>query len=200
MKKQTGSKILLKILLVLVLMGCVGAGGAFLYYQSQLNPVNEQADAVVFEVKSGETLNAVLPRLENEGLINSAFFSKIYIKLNDAGSLAAGKFNLSASMSTSEIIATITDATKLIHDDISITFIEGEWLKHMAEKFESEMNISSDELLDLWNDEAYIRSLMSEYPFLTEDIFNDDSRFLLEGYLMPNTYAFAKGSDAKTVT
>ncbi len=200
MKKQTGSKILLKILLVLVLMGCVGAGGAFLYYQSQLNPVNEQTETVVFEVKSGETLNAVLPRLENEGLIKSAFFSKIYIKLNGTGSLAAGKFNLSTSMSTSEIIATITDATKLIHDDISITFIEGEWLKHMAEKFETEMNISSAELLELWNDEDYIRSLMSEYPFLTEDIFNDNSRFLLEGYLMPNTYAFAKGSDAKTVT
>ncbi len=201
MKKQTGSKhIGLKILLALVLIGLIGAGGAFMFYQSQLNPVDKQGETVVFEVKSGETLNAVLPRLENEGLINSALFSKIYVKLNKAGSLAAGKFNLSSAMSTSEIIATITDATKLIHDDISITFIEGEWLKHMAEKFEAELNISSDELLELWNDESYIRSLMDEYPFLTDEIFNEKSRFYLEGYLMPNTYSFAKGSDAKTVT
>ena len=201
MKKQTGSKNTgLKILLCLVLIAMIGAGGAFLYYQSQLNPVNEQAESVVFEVKSGETLNAVLPRLENEGLINSALFSKIYIKLNGAGSLAAGKFNLSASMSTSEIIATITNATKLIHDDISITFIEGEWLKHMSEKFEESLGIDADELLELWNDESYVRSLMNEYPFLTEEIFNEESRFLLEGYLMPNTYSFAKGFDAKTVT
>lgn len=199
-KKQTGSKIGVKVFLCLFLLGLLCAGGAIFFYQSQLEPVSENSSEVVFEVRSGETLNAVLPRLEEEGLINSSLFAKIYIKLNDTGSLAAGKFKLNASMSTAEIIATITDATKLMHDDITITFIEGEWLKHMAEKFESDLGIDSDEMLSLWNDEDYLRSLMSEYPFLTEEIFNEDSRFLLEGYLMPNTYAFAKGSDAKTVT
>lgn len=200
MKKQTGSNVVVKVLLVLILLGLLTAGGAFLFYQSQLNPVSEQGETVVFEVKNGETLNAVLPRLEREGLINSALFSKIYLKLNGAGSLAAGKFELNPAMSTAEILATITDATKLLHDDISITFIEGEWLKHMADKFEAELGLDSEELMALWNDENYIRSLMDTYPFLTEEIFNEDSRYLLEGYLMPNTYMFAKGSEAKEVT
>ena len=200
-KKPTGSKHTgFKVLLCLVLVGIIGAAGCFGFYQSQLSAVSDDETEVIFEVKSGETLHAVLPRLENEGLIQSAMCAKLYVKLHDVNSLAAGKFALNASMSTSEIIATITDSTKLLHDDITITFIEGEWLKHMAEKFEEELGLSSEELLALWNDENYIRSLMDKYPFLTEEIFNEDSRYLLEGYLMPNTYAFAKGSSAQTVT
>jgi len=199
-KKQTASKTGLKVFLCLILLAAVCAGGGFLFYHSQLSPVSESQEEVVFEVNSGESLNAVLPRLEESGLIKNSLFAKIYIKLNHTGSLAAGKFALTPSMSTEEIIETITDATKLIHDDITITFIEGEWLKHMAEKFESDLGIDADELMTLWNDKDYLKSLMDEYPFLTEEIFNEDSRYLLEGYLMPNTYAFAKGSDAQTVT
>lgn len=199
-KTQTGSNLVVKLLLVFGLMAVLCACGAFVFYQSQLNPVSDDSAEIVFEVKSGETLNAVLPRLEQEGLINSALFAKIYVRLSEPGNLAAGKFSLNPSMDTKEIIATITDSTKLIHDDITITFIEGEWLKHMSEKFEAELGIDADELMSLWNDQDYLRSLMDSYPFLTEDIFNEDSRYYLEGYLMPNTYAFAKGSDAKTVT
>jgi len=199
-KKQTASKTGLKVFLCLILLAAVCAGGSILFYHSQLSPVSESQEEVVFEVNSGESLNAVLPRLEESGLIKNSLFAKIYIKLNHTGSLAAGKFALTPSMSTEEIIETITDATKLIHDDITITFIEGEWLKHMAEKFESDLGIDADELMTLWNDKDYLKSLMDEYPFLTEEIFNEDSRYLLEGYLMPNTYAFAKGSDAQTVT
>ena len=199
-KKQTASKTGLKVLLCLILLTAVCAGGGFLFYHSQLSPVSESQEEVVFEVKSGESLNAVLPRLEESGLIKNSLCAKVYVKLNKTDSLAAGKFVLTPSMSTEEIIETITDATKLIHDDITITFIEGEWLKHMAEKFESDLGIDADELMTLWNDKDYLKSLMGDYPFLTEEIFNEDSRYLLEGYLMPNTYAFAKGSDAQTVT
>ncbi|MBQ4342296.1 MAG: endolytic transglycosylase MltG [Erysipelotrichaceae bacterium] len=199
-KKQTASKTGLKVLLCLILLAAVCAGGVFLFYHSQLSPVSESQEEVVFEVKSGESLNAVLPRLEESGLIKNSLCAKVYVKLNKTDSLAAGKFVLTPSMSTEEIIETITDATKLIHDDITITFIEGEWLKHMAEKFESDLGIDADELMTLWNDKDYLKSLMGDYPFLTEEIFNEDSRYLLEGYLMPNTYAFAKGSDAQTVT
>jgi len=199
-KKQTASKTGLKVFLCLILLAAVCAGGSILFYHSQLSPVSESQEEVVFEVNSGESLNAVLPRLEESGLIKSSLCAKVYVKLNKTDSLAAGKFALTPSMSTEEIIETITDATKLIHDDITITFIEGEWLKHMAEKFESDLGIDADELMTLWNDKDYLKSLMDEYPFLTEEIFNEDSRYLLEGYLMPNTYAFAKGSDAQTVT
>ncbi|MBQ7889263.1 MAG: endolytic transglycosylase MltG [Erysipelotrichaceae bacterium] len=200
-KKQTGSKHLgFKLFLCLILIAVIGLFSAFMIYHNQLKAVSDDNTEIIFEVNKGETLNTVLPRLENEGLINSALFAKLYVKLNDSGSLAAGKFSLNAAMDTAEVIATITDSTQLIHDDITITFIEGEWLKHMSEKFEQELGIQSDELMSLWNDEQYIRSLMDRYPFLTEEIFNEDSRYYLEGYLMPNTYAFAKGSDAKTVT
>lgn len=55
-------------------------------------------------------------------------------------------------------------------------------------------------MLALWNDEAYVRSLMSDYPFLTEEIFNSSSRILLEGYLFPETYNFFVDADADQIT
>jgi UPF0755 protein len=41
---------------------------------------------------------------------------------------------------------------------------------------------------------------MEKYPFLTEEIFRDNIRYRLEGYLAPNTYQFFHETDAKTVT
>ena len=41
---------------------------------------------------------------------------------------------------------------------------------------------------------------MERYPFITEDIFNDNIRIGLEGFLAPNTYQFYRETDARTVT
>ena len=51
-----------------------------------------------------------------------------------------------------------------------------------------------------WNDETYVRSLMSSYPFLTNDMFNSDVKCLLEGYLFPNTYEFFRDSSIEDIT
>ena len=38
-----------------------------------------------------------------------------------------------------------------------------------------------------WNDKDSIKSLMNDYPFLSEDIFDEDVKYYLEGYLFPDT-------------
>ena len=54
--------------------------------------------------------------------------------------------------------------------------------------------------MEYWNDEDIIRGYMDEYPFLTEDIFNDDARYYLEGYLFPNTYNFYRETTPDQIT
>lgn len=189
----------LRITAILLIVLLIGIFGSFFFYKTSLNAVGKDI-GVEFTVSSGETINGVLTRLEQEGLIQNSFIAKLYIKLNGGVALKAGTYDLHGYMDVETILATLSDATKAHTNDVAITFIEGDWCKHIAAKVAEVTNVSEEELLALWNDESYIRSLMSEYPFLTEAIFNEDSRYYLEGYLMPNTYKFSPETTADAVT
>ncbi len=174
-------------------------GGVFFFYQSQLGATNT-VDEVTFEVVSGESSDSVLSRLESEQLIHDALIAKVYMRLNEGYAFKAGTYELSGTQDLNGILTTISDASQALKNDISITFIEGDWLKHMAAKIEDSLGIPSEEMMELWSDEQFVRSLMSDYSFLSEEIFNSDSRYLLEGYLMPNTYSFSPNATPEQVT
>ncbi|MBQ3271810.1 MAG: endolytic transglycosylase MltG [Solobacterium sp.] len=99
-----------------------------------------------------------------------------------------------------QIYTTLNDSTATIVDDVKVTIVEGDWAKHIAEKIAAATNVSEQELLNLWNDQDYIRSLFDRYPFLTEEMFGQDVRICLEGYLAPNTYIFFQDTTAQEVT
>ena len=186
------SSVLIGVVLVLIL-------GCFTCYHYAISAVGTDR-SIEFTIESGETTNVVLQNLEVEGLIRSSFIAKLYIKLNGNVNLKAGTYDLNGYMNTASILATLSDASAAHKNDIKITFIEGDWCKHIANKIAAVTSVSEEELLTLWNDEDYIRSLMIDYPFLTESIFNPNSRYLLEGYLMPNTYYFNPNWDENQIT
>ena len=65
---------------------------------------------------------------------------------------------------------------------------------------EKELGVSSKELISLWNDDAYLNTLIQKYPFLTKDILNENVRVKLEGYLFPETYVFSKKATTEQIT
>lgn len=196
MAKKNKKRVGLSLFLALILVCIFGSYG---YFKLSLSAVNQEIQTE-FVVSSNESLNSILKRLKQEGLIQNELMAKVYVKLNNNVSLKAGSYDLNGYMSVEEILSTLSDASKAHFDDVTVTIIEGEWCKHIASTMEQHFDVTAEELLALWNDEDYVRSLMSDYPFLTEEIFNEDSRYLLEGYLMPNTYAFKKDSDADAIT
>ncbi len=193
--KMKKSKFLLYLISILVLL----IGGSFIYFNNQLQATNLR-DGVLFSIESGESASSVINRLEDEKLIKSADVGKIFLRINNQYSFKAGTYELNGYMNLDDIFELISNSSMAMNDDVVITFIEGDWVKHIAEKIEENLDVTADELLTLWNDEQYIRSLMVDYPFITEDIFNEESRYYLEGYLMPDTYYFAKESDADVIT
>ncbi len=188
------NKIILALIALLVILG----SGCLFFYQYQLSATSK-VDGVIFSVNSGEGSSSILKRLEEENLIHDDFIAKIHLRFNSY-SFFAGDYELNGYMDLDQILTTLSDPSMAMSDDVVITFIEGDWIKHIASKIEENTDVSEDELLALWNDESYIRSLMEDYPFLTEAIFNEDSRYLLEGYLMPNTYHFSSSWDAEEIT
>ena len=189
-----------RIVLIAIVAVLIGLLGAVLAYNRQLRPVSSQSEEVLFTVASGASANQVIEDLEEAGLIRSSWATRISVRLSGLTQVKAGTYQLDRSWDVRQIFEVLNDSRGALSEDIRLTFVEGDWAKHIAKKIEEAGLCSAQELLTLWNDEEYIRSLMSDYPFLTEEMFKADARILLEGYLFPETYDFYPDATADQIT
>ena len=185
-------------LLLVVLLGI--AGYMYSAYKKALRPVSEVSENILFTVNAGETAKTAAQHLEEAGLIRDAGYSYLYAKRNGLTDLKAGDYLIDRSWDTDQIFTVLNDPRAAITDDAVVTIIEGDWVKHIAQKIAAATDVSEDELMELWNDKSYVKSLMADYPFLTEEMFDDSVRILMEGYLAPNTYLFFRSTSADEVT
>lgn len=200
-KKTKRRKLKVKNLILIIAGFLLILGiGSFGYYNISLQPADKNAQDEEFTIEEGENIRNVLNRMQDAGLIKDANMVLIYAKLNGLTDIKRGTYVLNAQDDAKSILQTINSSTAALSNGVRLTFVEGDWAKHIAQKISEGTNVSEEELLALWNDESYIRSLMSDYPFLTEEIFNADARILLEGYLCPNTYEFDKETTTDAVT
>ncbi len=154
----------------------------------------------VFTISSNDSPKTILANLEEEGLIKNDTLAYYYSRLFLSPSYKAGSYKLSSDMDLASIIEYISNEENALTDTVVITFTEGSWLKEYAALLAENTNLTSAELLAYWSDEEVVRSYMEDYPFLTEEIFDEDIRYYLEGYLFPDTYEFFRETDLDTVT
>jgi UPF0755 protein len=196
-KKSAAKKIWIAILLVLVLAGGFTATFAL---NKLVSPMQSESQTQIFAVNQGDSVKTVLKNLQQEGFIRETFVSGLYIKYLKLEDVKLGNYELDKSWSVQEIFETLNDPTAALPVDVKITIPEGTWAKGIAQKVAANTSVTEEELLALWNDDAYLRSLMNEYEFLTEDILNDELRVKLEGYLFPDTYFFYVVTTPEAVT
>ena len=197
MKKKT-SKLKVFIIALVILIALIGSSLLFVNYQ--LSPVSDKSQKVNFLIKENDNLTSISNKLESEEIIKSAFFTKAYGKVFNVSQFIKGPFELNKNWDSKKILKTLTNAENVIVNEVSVTLQEGLWAKDNAEKIGLKTDVSAKQLLELWNNPDYVRSLMDKYNFLTEEIFNDDAKVLLEGYLAPNTYNFYIDTSAKVIT
>ncbi|MGB4613790.1 MAG: endolytic transglycosylase MltG [Erysipelotrichaceae bacterium] len=193
-KRKLNFKFIFLILVIILVLSI------FTYYKNSLKPVSNISEEVIFTVDKGSSTKTIVKKLEEENLIKDSNTAYLFIKSNELTNIKAGEYILDRSWDVETIFQYINVATNAISDDVKVTIIEGDWAKDIAKKLSVATNIPIDDYLNLWNDEAYVRSLMDKYPFITEEIFNPNTRVLLEGYLFPNTYLFFKETDVNAVT
>lgn len=181
-KKYKIMGIILLILLVVVLLGSS-------IYHYELSAVDKNnKEEIEFEIEEGTSSSTIASNLEEEGLIKSAFFFKVYVKLHGINNLKASIYTLKKDMSVKEIIDTLIGGNSYNKNVIRLTFQEGKTIEDYASMLEDETNITKDEFLTKMKDTTYLNTLISKYWFLTEDILNSDIYYGLEGYLAPDTY------------
>lgn len=197
-KKKTKTKIIILVLLCLLLI----VGGVFAYIFMNLDVADKykNSESVAFTIDEGSYGKDTLYKLEDEEIIKNAdvtyLYSKFFLDLN----FVSGDYVIPGHMSLDEVINYLCDDSHVIQDTVSVTIVEGSFAVDFAHEIASCTNLDADELLSYWNNEAFIRQLMPDYPFLTEDIFDDDIKLYLEGYLFPSTYVFYADTSIEEVT
>jgi UPF0755 protein len=175
-----------KALLILLVLGLFVAGGAGLIAMQFLEtPASDSSDAVVFEVKPGDTFKSVARRLEDQSLVSSALMLEIYARaVRQAGKIRVGEYSIRRDSRPKEVLALVTSGRSLQY---SITIPEGYNRFEIGDVLERQGFIKKQEFLALTQDPKFILELLGE------------ERTTLEGYLYPETYAITKFTTARTL-
>lgn len=175
--------------------------GSIFFLKVQLIP-KKYADNTEFVVEKGAYGKQVFADLEEEGIIRNADICYLYARFLSPVTInfKAGRHVLEAGMNLDEIIETLSDDSKFYRPTDTITITEGSFVEDIAKTIGSGIGIASSELLAYWDDLDNVKTYISEYSFLTEEILNPDIRHPLEGYLFPSTYEFYDDSSYDEIT
>lgn len=160
------------ILIIIVTLSLL-AGGALLWVQYMLQPIDATAPKQTFSVDRGASSKSIAADLEAAGLVRSGLVFRVYARLMDLdSSLQAGSYELSPAQSLSEIARVLTSARD---ESVRITLLEGWRREEIAE------------YLDAQNLEAFDAA-----DFV-------DKTATLEGRLFPDTYFVDPQSDTDQI-
>lgn len=155
-------------------------------FLSPIDPADETE--IAFSVESGNSLTRVSKNLESQGLIKNSTFFKYYCDFAGLGQkIQAGDYLIKRSMDIFEIADLLTtgDGHPLTMD---ITIIPGETIENIAAYLKG---------LGVFTDESEFLSIcrsgegVTDYYYVDELLRKgtiDGRKYLLEGYLAPNTY------------
>ena len=219
MRKKT--KILIAIFSILfIIIGLIA--GVIFYVNSSLKLTDKflngeicgdnevPCEITTFIVDEGAYGKSTLDKLEAEGIIKNADIVYYYNRIFNGYSFVAGYFEIPHTMTDQygnahqttldELLGFLANPANAHQDTVVLSFDEGDFIRSFAKKIAENTTVSENELLDYWNNESVIRGYMNEYPFLTEEIFKENVKYYLEGYLFPDTYEFFEFTNPDEVT
>lgn len=185
-KLKTKIKILLIGIIVLIIV-LISAFFTYIYLES---PVDKNQDTYVqLTVNKGASTKEIAKLLKENTLIKSELLFELLARFNK-NTLKAATYQLQRSMSSKQILDILTDGNIYDPDIIRITFLEGNNITQYAQTIAAKTDHTYDEVIKVMNDKEYLKTLISKYWFLTDEILNPNIYYPLEGYLSPNTYEF----------
>lgn len=184
--KKPKKKGLLWSLIGLGVLLVLSLGGVWLWYASQLAPVNSNdTQKQLVTIVAGSTPTDIADTLKENDLIRSQTAFLWYTRFEGVqNSLQAGTYRLSKSESTQDIVQHLTNGTV---DTFDITFIPGETLAKSREVF---LKAGYDEQeVDTAFKARYDSPLFEGKPATAD----------LEGFIYPDTYRFGAGATVESI-
>ncbi len=154
----------------------------FTFYGPNYNGTSLSKD---FVISQGETFNHVVENLFDDKIIRSKFNLKMSAFLFGIGkNIKAGHYEIEDGISYVELLELINKGVP--KQQKLVTIHEGIWQKDLAELLHNELGVDAKEVLKLSKSKKFIAELGIKAPNL-------------EGYLLPETYYFFQGSNARQV-
>lgn len=164
------------------------------------SPITAETDIVVFLVTADDTTEKIADRLEAEGVIRSHSFFLKAMNRADVTHVKPGNYFLDRSSTYDDLVKKLTNPDNKVGREVDITFLPNDWAKDFAMKIGMITNLKAEAILEAWSDVDYLQTLINDYPFLTDAIFNESLHVGLEGYLTPETYRFFTQTTVDAVT
>jgi UPF0755 protein len=169
--------------------------------QNALKAQGVLGETVYVVVENGDTLSDVVDTLEYHELIGMKLVVELYARTENITDFKAGIYKIDRGWNAKTILTYLTDAANTQKNDIPLTIIPGEWAKEVAETIAELTEFSVEEILALWNDDAYLAELDARYTVITPELLAiQNARVKLEGYLLPETVFINPAWDLKQIT
>ncbi|MGG3888768.1 endolytic transglycosylase MltG [Metabacillus fastidiosus] len=185
-------KIVLTIFIVLLIVFSGIIGGGYLYINSALKPVDPPNNKqITVSIPIGSSVSSIAKILKENGLIKDEKIFRYYVKFKNESGFQAGKYTFTKAMSFQDIINGLKDGKVTNQAVFQLTIPEGRQITEIAKIISNKTSYPEDEILKKLTDKKFIQSLQKEYPnILTDEIYGNNIKYALEGYLFPATYFY----------
>ncbi|MGD9677237.1 MAG: endolytic transglycosylase MltG [Vulcanibacillus sp.] len=163
----------------------------FVSLSSPTEPKN--MEIIDVEILSGSTTSDIASTLKDYDLIKSKVYFQLHVKnMGYDSKLKAGTYQLSKSMSLSEVIQKLIEGNNKV-ESVRFTIPEGYNVDQIADRLSAEGLVDRELFLQLSKEGNF------DYKFI-KDIPNDKNiKYKLEGYLFPETYEVKKGASEEDI-
>ncbi|MBR1992901.1 MAG: endolytic transglycosylase MltG, partial [Firmicutes bacterium] len=176
------------IFIIAIILVVVITGGLF-FYLSGLGAVDSNnEEPVTVNIPSGSGASYIVEILDENGLVKNKTCAKINARIGGYDSLQANTYIFNKSMTVPEMFKAINTGDFNYLSKEKLTVREGLTIPQVAEAIAIELPFSKDEIIKKWSDKTYLKELIGQYWFLSDDILDSDIKYPLEGYLYPETY------------
>lgn len=174
-------KLLSILLLVLVMLMTLAGTGGYLYLGQQLHEPIKLTQAQLFKVAKGQSATNILNQLKEQGFVKNVLAIKILFRLRpQLARFKAGTYELLPNMTRQQVFELLVSGKEKL---FSISLVEGLRWRDWLLQLKSHSDLVFDE-----SSEKFIATLQSDLPGQS-----------IEGWLLPDTYHFASGTNASTV-
>lgn len=184
-------KIIKIVSIVWITVMAIAISISYYYNDAIKNPFKDLKQTVSIDIKTGDTINSILSRIDSKAHLSKAFIVKFYMKNNSEGIKlkADSQFDVKPGMSAKDILAQISNPRPKDPNEVKVTIVEGTTVDDIAKNLESKGIISAKDFIDACNK-------YNLPPYIKKDA---KRKYALEGYLYPDTYYIKKSAKGNEI-
>ena len=157
------------------------------------NPNGSPGRTVWVDINSGLSSRAIGQLLQVKGVIENAFWFRVYLWWSHQGaSLQAGNYKFQSGMTYSQVVSEL-EAGATRYNTVMVTIPEGFTAAQIAKQ------LAKDSICTVAAFDHAVQTGVYPEPFIRQIPRHTGIKVRLEGYLFPNTYDFLRGESARQV-